>query len=53
LQEANYKYFETNLEKAIVDESLKHSPTMPNISPVQEPSPAVPFTGKKNKVMLA
>jgi hypothetical protein len=53
LEEANYKYFESNLEKARVDELLaKDSSKMPNISPVQKPSPASMVTGKKNKIML-
>ena len=38
LEEANYKYLETSLEKARIDEALDPS-KIPNISVVQKPSP--------------
>ncbi len=51
MQEDNYKYFETTLEKARVDEALDPS-KIPNISAVQRPSPPVLVTSKRNKIML-
>jgi len=51
MQEDNYKYFETTLEKARVDEALDPS-KIPNISAVQRPSPPVLVTSTRNKIML-
>jgi polysaccharide biosynthesis transport protein len=51
MQEDNYKYFETTLEKARVDEALDPS-KIPNISAVQRPSPASLVTSTRNKIML-
>jgi len=50
MQEDNYKYFETTLEKARVDEALDPS-KIPNISAVQRPSPPARVTKTRNKVM--
>ncbi len=51
MQQDNYKYFETTLEKARVDEALDPS-KIPNISAVQRPSPAILVTSTRDKVML-
>ena len=51
MQEDNYKYFETTLEKARVDEALDPS-KIPNISAVQRPSPSILVTSTRNKIML-
>jgi polysaccharide biosynthesis transport protein len=51
MQEDNYKYFETTLEKARVDEALDPS-KIPNISAVQRPSPPFLVTSTRNKIML-
>jgi polysaccharide biosynthesis transport protein len=51
MQEDNYKYFETTLEKARVDEALDPS-KIPNISAVQRPTPPVLVTSRRNKIML-
>jgi uncharacterized protein involved in exopolysaccharide biosynthesis/Mrp family chromosome partitioning ATPase len=51
MQEDNYKYFETTLEKARVDEALDPS-KIPNISAVQRPSPPILVTSTRNKIML-
>jgi len=51
MQEDNYKYFETTLEKARVDEALDPS-KIPNISAVQRPSPPMLVTSTRNKIML-
>jgi uncharacterized protein involved in exopolysaccharide biosynthesis/Mrp family chromosome partitioning ATPase len=49
--ETNYKYFESSLEKARIDEAL--DPTkMPNISIVQKPSMATQVTEKPSKITL-
>ncbi|HEU0207758.1 MAG TPA: Wzz/FepE/Etk N-terminal domain-containing protein [Candidatus Udaeobacter sp.] len=52
LEEANYKYFEGAVEKARIDEALDPS-KMPNISAVQQPSPPMIVSGKRNKIALA
>lgn len=52
LEETNYKYFAGTLEKARVDEALDPS-KMPNISAVQRPSPPIPMSAKRNKVLFA
>ena len=51
MQEDNYKYFETTLEKARVDEALDPS-KIPNISAVQRPTPPLLVTARRNKIML-
>ena len=51
LEEANYKYFESSLEKARVDEALDPS-KMPNISIVQKPSTGSKVTGEARKAAL-
>jgi polysaccharide biosynthesis transport protein len=51
MQEDNYKYFETTLEKARVDEALDPS-KIPNISTVQRPTPPILVTVRRNKIML-
>ena len=51
MQEDNYKYFETTLEKARVDEALDPS-KIPNISAVQRPSPPFLVTSTRNKIAL-
>jgi uncharacterized protein involved in exopolysaccharide biosynthesis/Mrp family chromosome partitioning ATPase len=51
MDEANYKYFAASLEKARVDEALDPS-KMPNISAVQRPSPPIPETKKRDKIIL-
>jgi polysaccharide biosynthesis transport protein len=50
MQEDNYKYFETTLEKARVDEALDPS-KIPNISAVQRPSPPALVTKTRNKII--
>jgi uncharacterized protein involved in exopolysaccharide biosynthesis/Mrp family chromosome partitioning ATPase len=51
MDEANYKYFATSLEKARIDEALDPS-KMPNISAVQRPSPPMLETKMRNKIAL-
>ncbi|MFL6514835.1 MAG: GumC family protein [Chthoniobacterales bacterium] len=51
LEETNYKYFQAAVEKARVDEALDPS-KMPNISPVQRPSPPRLVAGKRDKIAL-
>jgi uncharacterized protein involved in exopolysaccharide biosynthesis/Mrp family chromosome partitioning ATPase len=51
MDEANYKYFATSLEKARIDEALDPS-KMPNISAVQRPSPPSLETKKRAKILL-
>jgi polysaccharide biosynthesis transport protein len=50
IDEENYKYFGASLEKARIDEALNPS-KMPNISTVQEPTPAGRVTIARNKLM--
>ena len=50
IEENNYKYFQTSLERARVDETLDPS-KMPNISVVQKPSPAFKTSGLKKIVL--
>ena len=52
IEEANYKYFQSSLEKARIDEALDPS-KMPNISVVQKPSPAMRTTSGLKKKVLA
>jgi len=51
LEETNYKYFEATLEKARIDEALDPS-KIPNISPVQRPSPPIKVTTGRRKLAL-
>ena len=51
IEENNYKYFQTSLEKARVDEALDPS-KMPNISIVQSPSTAIEPSRELKKVVL-
>ena len=51
IEENNYKYFQTSLEKARIDEALDPS-KMPNISVVQNPSPAFKTTSGLKKIVL-
>jgi uncharacterized protein involved in exopolysaccharide biosynthesis/Mrp family chromosome partitioning ATPase len=51
MDEGNYKYFATALEKARVDEALDPS-KMPNISAVQRPSPPALDTKTRDKISL-
>ena len=51
LEEANYKYYSGTLQKARVDEALDPS-KMPNISPIQRPSPPAMVTTTRNKIAL-
>ena len=51
MDEANYKYFATSLEKARIDEALDPA-KMPNISAVQRPTPAMLATTKREKIVL-
>ena len=51
IEENNYKYFQTSLEKARVDEALDPS-KMPNISVVQSPSMALKTTRDLKKIVL-
>ena len=51
LEEANYKYFQANLDKARIDEALDPR-KMPNISMVQKPSPAMPASAVRSKMIL-
>jgi polysaccharide biosynthesis transport protein len=51
MDEANYKYFATSLEKARIDEALDPS-KMPNISAVQRPSPPSLETKKRDKILM-
>jgi uncharacterized protein involved in exopolysaccharide biosynthesis len=51
IEENNYKYFQSSLEKARVDEALDPS-KMPNISVVQSPSPATEATVDLKKIVL-
>ena len=54
LEEEKYRYFETSLEKARVDEALNPA-SMPNISVVQKPSTpimAIAATTKKSRSAL-
>jgi len=52
VEEANYKYFQASLEKARVDETLDPS-RMPNISVVQNPTPALKATRDVKKLVVA
>jgi succinoglycan biosynthesis transport protein ExoP len=52
LEEQNYKYYSTTLQKAQADEALDPS-KMPNISAVQRPSPPALVTKTRNKIALA
>jgi polysaccharide biosynthesis transport protein len=51
VQEANYRYYGASLEKARIDESLNPS-RIPNISVVQNPSPAARATRDLKKVVF-
>ncbi len=51
VEETNYKYFQSSLEKARVDEALDSS-KIPNISVIQAPSPALREVGKLKKILL-
>jgi uncharacterized protein involved in exopolysaccharide biosynthesis/Mrp family chromosome partitioning ATPase len=51
IEENSYKYYQSSLEKARVDEALDPS-KMPNISPVQSPSIAFKTTRNLKKVVL-
>ena len=51
IEETNYKYFQSSLEKARVDEALDPS-KMPNISVVQSPSIAFKTTQDLRKIVL-
>ena len=51
VEETSYKYFESSLEQARVDEALDPS-KIPNISIIQKPSPAAPATGKIMKLVM-
>lgn len=51
MEEGNYKYFQSSLEKARIDEALDPS-KMPNISTVQKPSPAFKSSGNREKIVL-
>jgi uncharacterized protein involved in exopolysaccharide biosynthesis/Mrp family chromosome partitioning ATPase len=51
VQESNYKYFETSLEKARIDETLDPS-KIPNISIVENPTDAQRDFQGMNKIML-
>jgi uncharacterized protein involved in exopolysaccharide biosynthesis len=51
VEEANYKYFASSLEKARIDETLDPS-RMPNISVVQKPSPAEKATRDVKKIVI-
>ena len=51
VEETNYKYFESSLEKARIDETLDPS-RMPNISVVQKPSPAEKATRDVKKILM-
>ena len=52
VEETNYKYYGASLEKARVDETLNPS-RMPNISVVQEPSPASKAKRNLKKILPA
>jgi succinoglycan biosynthesis transport protein ExoP len=49
MEEANYKYFQSTLEKARVDEALDPS-KIPNITAVQKPSPPMLVTKQRDKL---
>jgi succinoglycan biosynthesis transport protein ExoP len=51
LEENNYKYISGTLQKARADEALDPS-KMPNISPIQRPSPPGLVTTTRNKIAL-
>src|SRR5204862_361909 len=51
MDEQNYKYYSGTLQKARVDEALDPS-KMPNISPIQRPSPPGLVTKTRNKIAL-
>ena len=51
MEETNYKYFATTLEKARVDEALDPS-KIPNISAVQRPSPPFLITTTRDRIAL-
>ena len=51
VQEANYRYYGASLEKARVDQGLNPA-RMPNISIVQNPSPAVKATRDLKKAVI-
>jgi succinoglycan biosynthesis transport protein ExoP len=51
MEEKNYMYFESSLEKARVDEALDPS-KMPNISVVQKPSPPMRVIGDVKKAVI-
>lgn len=52
LEETSYKYFESSLERARVDEALDPS-KIPNISVVQKPTVAMMNTERMGKIALA
>ena len=52
VEETNYKYFESSLEKARIDEALDPS-KIPNINVVQKPSPPAKVTDKLRKLVLS
>ena len=49
--ETNYKYFESSLEKARIDEALDSS-KIPNINKVQKPSPPAKVVDKLRKMVM-
>ncbi|MGA3171435.1 MAG: Wzz/FepE/Etk N-terminal domain-containing protein [Chthoniobacteraceae bacterium] len=51
VEETNYKYYESSLDQAQVDEALDPS-KMPNISIIQKPSPARHSLGKVLKIVV-
>jgi polysaccharide biosynthesis transport protein len=51
VQETSYRYYQSSLEKARIDEGLNPS-RMPNISVVQNPSPAIRATRDLKKVVI-
>lgn len=50
VEETNYKYFESSLEKARIDEALDPS-KIPNINVVQKPSPPAKVVDKLQKIV--
>ena len=51
VEETNYKYFESSLEKARIDEALDPS-KIPNINVVQKPSPPAKVVDKLRKLVM-
>ncbi len=51
VEETNYKYFESSLEKARIDEALDPS-KIPNINVVQKPSPPAKVVDQLRKLVL-